>query len=99
MTILKKLAGTILLATVFAGCTTAATPQKSVSETLPTEKTTQVTTQVVESTTEVDNDNQVCKRIAKTGTRFKTKTCRSTSEWAAIAEQGKELARSYQGNK
>ena len=37
-------------------------------------------------------DEVVCKSSAKTGTRFRTKTCRSRAQWERMAEEAK---RSY----
>lgn len=34
-------------------------------------------------------ERMVCKRDAKTGTRFKKSTCRTKAEWDQIAEQNK----------
>lgn len=34
-----------------------------------------------------DGDRMVCKYSLQTGTRFKTKTCKTAAEWEAMAEE------------
>lgn len=75
----KAVGFALIVVALTSGC--ASTVDSDTQKTIESTETVQVT-----DTESYDPDEVTCKKIAKTGTRFKTKVCATNAEWKASAE-------------
>ena len=47
-------------------------------------------------TFEIDPDDEICRRVEQTGTRFHSRVCKTRAEWAREAHEAQETTRQMQ---
>lgn len=95
---IKTLTFAFIATFVFSGCASTA---KTDGETATEEATAANDAEIAQQTTavqdtEVDPDEVTCKRIAKIGTRVKTKMCATNREWKEVERRAQQTTEQYQ---
>lgn len=81
-----------LIAVLFAAscATTATTDSQEMADVVDPAAVEPVAEAQAAAEVELDPNEEICKRIAKTGTRQKTKVCATRREWELTAQRARE---------
>ena len=95
---IKTLSFAFIAILLFSGCagTTESSGQMAAQDASATKDAEIVREATVAQTAEVDPDEVTCRRIAKVGTRVKTKVCATNREWLEVEKRAQQTTERMQ---